>query len=135
MTFRLLKILILLALLSSLQDYLWNQPHSTRSLGRDFRLRRGAGHGLVAAANAGYPGGVGAAAAGGYGAAAYGVGNGLAAAGRSRSLGAGINRDHYGLSDWDYGGGGGYGTAAAGYGTRITDPLLLAEEERRGRKS
>ena len=34
----------------------------------------------------------------------------------------------------DYGGGGGgYGT---GYGaaTRITDPLLLAEEERRGRK-
>ena len=117
-----------------MQDYLWNQPHSTRSLGRDFRLRRGAGHGLVAAANAGYPGGVGAAAAaaGGYG-AAYG-GNGLAAAGRSRSLGAGINRDHYGLSDWDYGGGaGGYGTAAAGYGTRITDPLLLAEEERRGR--
>ena len=116
-----------------MQDYLWNQPHSTRSLGRDFRLRRGAGHGLVAAANAaGYPTGVGAAAAGGYG--AYG-GNGLAAAGRSRSLGAGINRDHYGLSDWDYGGGGGaggYGTAA-GYGTRITDPLLLAEEERRGR--
>ena len=41
-------------------------------------------------------------------------------------------RDHYGLSDWDYGGGGGYGT---GYGraTTITDPLLLAEEERRGR--
>ena len=42
-------------------------------------------------------------------------------------------RDHYGLSDWDYGGGG-YGT---GYGraTTITDPLLLAEEERRGRNN
>ena len=73
-----------------MQDYLWNQPHSTRSLGRDFRLRRGgagAGQGLVAAANAGFPA---AAAAAGYG--AYG-GNGLAAAGRSRSLGAGINRE------------------------------------------
>ena len=72
-----------------MQDYLWNQPHSTRSLGRDFRLRRGAGHGLVAAANAaGFPAGAG----GGYGVGAYG-GNGLSAAGRSRSLGAGINRE------------------------------------------
>ena len=67
-----------------MQDYLWNQPHSTRSLGRDFRNRRGAGHGLVAAAaNAGFPGG-------GYGGNG---GNGLAVNGRSRSLGAGLNRE------------------------------------------
>ena len=59
-----------------LQDYLWNQPHSTRSLGRDFRLRHGAGHGIIAAANA----------------AQHHPGH-LAAAGRSRSLGAGINRE------------------------------------------
>ena len=75
--------------LSLLQDYLWNQPRSTRSLGRNFRL--------------------------------------AGAAGRSRSLGAGLNWDHadWAAADPYYGA---YGRTAA-----AADPFLMAEEERRGK--